>query len=107
MNEPSLVRQALDELLRLYPGFDVLTIEWQIDPPRGRWDGHPARWEGPWVLVDLGQPSDTIDVTPAWAIWKFAIWRATGAVYVVGANGAVHDDPVFVLGGMATERTRG
>ena len=94
--EPSIVRRALDELLRQYPHLDLLRVEWQIDPPRGAWDKRSAsRWDGPWVLVDLGQPSEHVDVEPAWALWRFAIWRATGAVHAIGVDGAVSDDPIL------------
>jgi hypothetical protein len=48
----------------------------------------------------LGQPSATFDETPAWAIWKFAIFKATGALHSVGDvhsryPGAVSDDPLW------------
>lgn len=91
---PSLVRRGLEELLRRHPHLDLLEVDWQVEPPDGR---SVARWRGPWVLVDLGQPSDAIEVEPAWAVWRFAIWRSTGAVYVVGHDGAVGDDPLFEL----------
>jgi hypothetical protein len=52
---------------------------------------------GSWVLVELGQPSAG-DVA-VWARWKFAIWKSTGAVYQVGADGAVPDDPIFTVDG--------
>jgi hypothetical protein len=91
--ERSLVRRALEELLRRHPMLDLLAIDWQVDPADER---QAARWRGSWVLVELGQPSDTIAVEPAWAVWRFAIWRSTGAVHIVGAGGAVSDDPIFV-----------
>lgn len=87
------MRHSLERLLMLYPFHDVVEVEWQIDPADER---QAARWSGPWVLVTLGQPSDHIDVEPAWARWQFAIWRATGAIFRVGADGAVDDDhPVW------------
>ncbi|HEX8752110.1 MAG TPA: hypothetical protein VF731_01725 [Solirubrobacterales bacterium] len=93
--DPSLVRRGLDLLLAAYPHLDVLSIEWQIDGGSELAPGR--RWAGPWVLVELGQPSDHIDELPAWAVWKFAIWRTTGSVYSVGADGAVGDDPILQL----------
>ena len=85
-------RRALDALLRLHPNFDLLSVEWQVDPADGR---SAARWAGPWVLVSLGKPSEHVEVEPAWSVHKFAIWRATGDVYVVRSDGTVGDDPIF------------
>lgn len=89
----SLVRQALDSLLDRYPGFDVVSIDWQIGSEYT--SGAPAarRTIGPWVLVEIGQPSETFDEQPAWAIWKFAIWKSTGAVHSM-SEGAVSDEPI-------------
>lgn len=75
--DPSPSRRGLDLLLVMHPHFDLVNA------------GMPDE-QSPWLLVDLGQPS-TGDA-PAWAVWQFAIWRATGAVYRV-AGGAVDDDP--------------
>jgi hypothetical protein len=90
--EPGLVRRGIDWLLAQHPHLDVVKVDWQVDPSDGR---SVARWRGPWVLVDLGQPSEQIVLEPAWAVWKYAIWRTTGDVYVVGADGAVGDDPIL------------
>jgi hypothetical protein len=92
--EASPVRRALDELLRRYPFFDVVSLDWQIEPADGR---SVAHWRGPWLLVELGQPSEQIDVEPAWAIWRFAIWKRTGAVHGIEPGGAVTDDPLFTV----------
>ena len=80
----SLTRIALDRLLTLYPHFDVVRIEWQR--------------EGPWVLVDLGQPSETNGHSDpdAFAVHPFAIFKRTGAVYGM-SNGAVDDEPFLSL----------
>lgn len=100
-SDPSLVRLALDELLRRYPFFDLVSIEWQGLPmelfsesiPQRRW----GALAGPWVLVSLGQPSELNEssLNEAWAIWPFAIWKNTGTLYTVGADGAVPDDPIW------------
>jgi hypothetical protein len=88
--QPSPVRQGLDQLLAFYPHLDVLTVEWQIE-----WEeGLPGPHFGPWVLVKLGQASEGL--TPAWAVWHFAIWRNTGAVHTMrDEKGEVSDDPIF------------
>lgn len=52
---------------------------------------------GPWVLVTLGQPSDSFDELPAWALYNYAIWKRTGAVHVLELDGAVSDDPIIEL----------
>lgn len=90
----SLVRRALDELLRRHPHLDVLDVDWQIDLGDER---EAPRWKGPWVLVDLGQPSDLIEIAPAWAVWKFGIWKRTGACHTIDENGAASDDPYFEI----------
>lgn len=72
--DPALIRKGLDWLLAQHPGEGVVQL-----------DGQPAHrlgMAGPWVCVDF--PSA-----------KYAIWKVTGAVYEVGASGAVPDDPVF------------
>lgn len=89
-----LVRRGLDALLAEHPHLDLLEVDWQIEPADGR---SVARWRGPWVLVRLGQPSDHVEVEPAWAVWEYAIWRVTGNVYLVGADGAVGDDPIIEI----------
>jgi hypothetical protein len=43
---------------------------------------------GPWLLVTLGQRSEGSN--EAFALYPFAIWKATGDVYVVGG-----DDSIF------------
>jgi hypothetical protein len=72
----SYVRRALDQLLALFPGFDLIEYEWQED--------------GPWVLVVLGQPSN--GRREVWARHPYAIWKNTGSVYGM-MDGAVNDDP--------------
>jgi hypothetical protein len=83
----SLARIGFERLLEMYAGFDIVRVEWQYD--------------GPWVLVDLGQPSESNALRPAspfspdaFAIHPFAILKHTGAVYGI-TDGAVHDDPLI------------
>ena len=76
---PSLRRLGLDWLLALHPGFDVLYAQQQ--------PGHG------WIEVDLGQPSD--GAIEAYAIHRYAIWKNTGAVHPIDANGAASDDPIY------------
>ena len=87
----SPARRGLDWLLELNPHLELLSIEWQIDPSDGR---SVARWAGPWILVELGQPSENVELEPVFARHRFAIWRATGAVHGMD-GGAVTDDPLF------------
>lgn len=93
----SKIRPALNELLRRYPGFDLVSIDWQIGDPLGRLRPPVTEHTGTWVLVRLGQPSENFDETPAWALWGFAIFKATGALHTWGqdAPGAVSDDPIW------------
>lgn len=92
----SRVREALDALLARHPLFDVVAIDWQIErlPPDVINQQHPLAEQGPWVLVDLGQRSENFDNVPAWAIWRYAIWKSTGALYAM-RDGAVADDPFW------------
>lgn len=94
--EPSRVRQGLDRLLELHPHLDLVAIDWQIDHLGGLISG-PLAERGPWVLVDLGQPSDRFDRVPAWALWRFAILKTTGNVYRLEPGGAVEDDPLITI----------
>ena len=88
--EPTLARQALDELLTRYPHMDVLSIEWGNHDPEGA-SLHPD-----WTLVCLGQPS--AGGHEAWARWHFAIFKRTGAVYrMVGPKGPVEDPAIIEI----------
>jgi len=78
--EPSAARRGLDRLLAVSPHLDVLSIEWQTD--------------GPWLLVELGQPTVAPD-GEVWARHRYAIWKTTGAVHGYEADGSVTDDPVM------------
>jgi hypothetical protein len=85
MMHPTTERRALDRLLDLFPAFDLLDVNWQLpsDTNAG----------GPWLLVRLGQRSD--DGYEAWAVHHFAIWKTTGAVHGIDADGAVIDPPLI------------
>lgn len=82
-------RRALDALLARYPDFDLLSVDWQ-EP-----DGWGSMLSGVWLIVVLGQRSD--DGSETWARHSFAIWKTTGAVHGLGHDGAVTDDPLFVI----------
>lgn len=94
--DPSPARKGLDALLERYPHFDLLSVDWQIG---SEYRSGAPDWTyivGPWLLVTLGEPSDTSTPEPirAWARWEFAIWKHTGAVHSM-EGGAVSDDPIF------------
>lgn len=83
----TLIRQALDELLRRCPDEDVIDIDWQLTRqiystsiPQRIW--YPEM-EGPWVRILLGNTKE------------YVIWKHTGALYEVGDDGAVPDDPIW------------
>ena len=93
MREPTIERRALDLLLAMHPFFDLLEVDWQLAIED---EGETIRpFIGPWLLVTLGQRSQ--DGGPVWARHRFAIWKATGAVHGVEEDGAVTDDPLFVV----------
>jgi hypothetical protein len=83
--QPTTERRALDRLLALFPSFDLLEVNWYR--ASGTTDG------GPWLRVRLGQRSD--DGYESWAVHHFAIWKVTGAVHGIDADGAVIDPPLI------------
>jgi hypothetical protein len=83
---PTVERQALDKLLSMFPDFDLMGVDWQR--PKGQ-----GETPGPWLIVFLGQRSE--DGFEAWARHEYAIWKRTGAVHLVGADGAVIDPPII------------
>lgn len=87
--EPSMVRRSLDRLLAVYPSFDLVSLDWGHG--YGEVSVYPVT---PWVLVKLGQPSESFDEVPAWALWQFAIFKRTGALHTM-KDGAVSDDPIW------------
>jgi hypothetical protein len=88
--DPSPARRGLDLLLAAHPHLDLLAA-WVP----GRDEHQPMNpWSpSPWLMVELGQPSN--GESDAYAIWPFAIWRSTGAVHGVDHDGAVSDDPLY------------
>jgi hypothetical protein len=89
--EPSNARRGLNLLLRTFPARELERIDAQRGLPivvRDTETGEESeRWppgpDGPWMLVDfLGGD-------------RFAIWKATGEVYRVSADGTVEDDPIL------------
>ena len=81
----TLKRDGLNWLLAQYPDAEVALVYDQAYP----WPPeHLTRYiEGPWLLVDLVDGPRKR---------KFAIWKTTGAVYRVGWDGAVGDDPLWI-----------
>lgn len=56
-----------------------------------RWAIHGTR-QSPWVLVDA-DAAELYDVNRVLRL-RFAIWVPTGALYAVGPDGSVGDDPI-------------
>jgi hypothetical protein len=80
--EPPAVRLGLNALLERFPHLVLLRADaW----PNGN----------PWLLVSLGQRSEGEE--EAYARHEFAIWKSTGAVYTIGHDGAVGDDPIITV----------
>ena len=88
----SLVRHGLDRLLDRFPECDLVLLDTQpgerlmavVVDEHGRATGERSEHvgePGPWVLIDLSDGG------------RYAIWKHTGAVYRVGKDGAVEDDP--------------
>ena len=75
----SRARLGLELLLSLHPEHELLSATWQYD--------------GPWLLVSLGLRGQ--GEADAFAIYSYAILKATGAIYGV-RDGAVGDDPLWV-----------
>lgn len=90
--EPSLARRGLDLLLAAHPHLELVTADWQGWSPAGPVG---AVASGPWLLVWLGQRSG--DGADAFALYRFAIFKATGAVHGFDPDnpGAVTDDPIL------------
>jgi hypothetical protein len=93
--EPTPARRGFELLLERHPHLDVVAA-WIPGRPEDPWLT-PSSVVAPWLRVELGQPSEGEGVADAYAVWSFAIWRSTGAVHTVDADGAVSDDPVLEL----------
>lgn len=104
-----IVARAFDALLALFPGRRIEQFDAQLPHPLAVYDVDPEtgarkplgarvllwacawthpyrRWDmaaGPWLVVTFEGGEE------------FAIWKTTGAVYRVGAYGAVDDDPII------------
>lgn len=77
--EPSPARRGLDALLAAYPIHDLASAETEIPV------GENRGWT-PWLVVELFLDGE---------FKQFAIWKATGAVHTIGADGAVSDGPTI------------
>jgi hypothetical protein len=91
--EPSLARRGLDKLLEAFwfreiesvdsqPGLPIVVRDIVTDEQSMSWAPGPS---GPWVIVTFVGAD------------QFAIWKETGAVYRVGADGAVQDEPILLV----------
>lgn len=91
--EPSLARRGIDRLLEVMAHREILSLDSQPgreasatrDYPGAPLRDYSAQEPGPWVLVTFVGGD------------QFAIWKATGAVYIVGPDGAVDDDPILAV----------
>lgn len=95
--EPSKARQGIDKLLSVFAHREIESIDSQLSHPIEVYDvdekGVRAstpyrRWDlpnGPWVLVKFVGGDE------------YAIWKHTGAVYRVGHDGAVEEDPIMTI----------
>jgi hypothetical protein len=90
--DPSPARRGLDLLLQRHPQLDLVSAR---IPGRDPHDPMTPWVSSSWLLVGLGQPSE--GDAEAYAIWSFAIWRSTGAVFAIGPDGAVGDEPLLEL----------
>jgi hypothetical protein len=85
----SPARRGLDVLLAAHPHLELVNADWQGWAP----PGSDAELAGPWLLVWLGQQS--ADGADTFALYRFAIFKRTGAVHGIEADGAVTDDPIL------------
>ena len=79
--DPSPARRGLDLLLLMYPHLDLVSATSPGDDELGT----------PWLIIELGQPSE--GKVEAYARWRYALLKKTGAVYRFDPDGAVQDDP--------------
>lgn len=88
--EPSNARRGLDRLLAAMAHREIRLIDSQPERPLIATNVETGEEKeitrfpaGPWVLVDF-EGGDS-----------YAIWKLTGAVYRVGEDGAVDEDPML------------
>lgn len=88
--EPSKARQGLDKLLATFPTRELALVDSQPERPLNAYDVQTGEAHeitklpsGPWVCVDFVGGD------------RYAIWKTTGAVYRVGPDGAVDEDPIL------------
>ena len=74
------VRKSLDKLLSEYPLAEVIRVDTQQASLVGA--------TGPWVCVDLVYRLKA-------ELMSFAIWKNTGDVYRIDAEGRVTGDPII------------
>jgi hypothetical protein len=79
-------RRGLDALLARYPMLDLVKADARANDDR-------FRASDPWLIVTLGQRSE--GMAEVYARHEFAIWKNTGAVYIVDHHGAVGEDPII------------
>lgn len=82
MSEPGIERRAVDRLLAAHPDFDLLEVAWGSP--------HEPTAPVPWLIVVLGQRS--AGGGEVWARYAFAIWKHTGAIHGLQADGSVTDE---------------
>jgi hypothetical protein len=91
--EPSKARRGLDKLLSTFASREVAFVASDAADQRFLIAAHADDRAGrslpelpsPWLCVSLVGGD------------QFAIWKATGAVYRVGPDGAVEDDPILTV----------
>ena len=91
----AILARALEQLRAMHPGqpieqFDVqpphALLVYAVDEHGNRADRPYRSWDtiaGPWVVVTFAGGEE------------YAIWKVTGAVYRVGPDGAVDEDPII------------
>jgi hypothetical protein len=99
--EASPARRGIDRLLATLPHRELEFLAadagdlafLQAAHPRGA--GEFAALETPWVVIQFVGGD------------RYAIWKRTGAVYRIGPDGAVDEDPILELERSSSERSEG
>lgn len=93
--ERSHARRGIDALLAMFPHREIEKIDNQLPHPIEVYDvdehGHRAvhpyrRWDlpaGPWTIVKFVGGAE------------FGVWKVTGAVFPIGIDGVVAEDPII------------